>query len=66
METKDLVMPARASTERGGGKIVYLSELRKRMDHGDEPTHPPPAAAAARPYERTFVQAVAAPEACAA
>jgi hypothetical protein len=66
LKTKDLVMPSHASTERGGGKIVYLSEVRKRMDHGDQPTDPPPATAAARPYERTFVQAVAAPEVCAA
>lgn len=65
-KTKDLAMPPRAPTERGSGKIVYLSELRKRMDHGDEPTDPPPTTAAARPYKRTFVQAVAAPEVCAA
>jgi hypothetical protein len=64
--TNDLVMPSHASAERGGGKIVYLSDLRKRMDHGDEPSDPRPGAAAARPYELSFVQAVAAPEASAA
>jgi hypothetical protein len=36
----DLVMPSHASAERGGGKIVYPSALRKRMDHGDEPSDP--------------------------
>jgi hypothetical protein len=40
--TNDLVMPSHASAERGGGKIVYLSDLRKRMDHGDEPSDPGP------------------------
>jgi hypothetical protein len=60
-----LVVPSHASAERGGGKIVYL-DPRKRMDHGDEPSDPRPGAAAARPCELTFVQAVAAPEACAA
>jgi len=34
--TNDLAMSSRPSAERGGGKIVYLSDLRKRMDHGDE------------------------------
>jgi hypothetical protein len=60
------VMPSHASAERGASKIVYLSDLRKRADHGDEPSDPPPGAAAARPYRLTFVQAVGAPEACAA
>ncbi len=64
--TNDLVMPSHTSAERGGGKVVYLSDLRKRMDHGDEPSDPRPGAAAARPYELTFVQAVAAPAAYAA
>jgi hypothetical protein len=64
--TKGLVTPSVASAERGGGKIVYLSDIRKRMDHGDEPSDPRPGAAAARPYELSFVQAVAAPEAYAA
>ncbi len=64
--TNDLLMPSHASAERGDGKIVYLSELRTRIDHGDEPSDPRPGAAAARPYELSFVQAVAAPEACAA
>ena len=64
--TNDLAMSSHPSAERGGGKIVYLSDLRKRMDHGDEPSDPRPGAAAARPCELTFVQAVAAPEACAA
>jgi hypothetical protein len=64
--TNDLMMPLHPSAERGGGKIVYLSDLRKRRDHGNEPSDPRPGAAAARPYELSFVQAVAAPEACAA
>lgn len=64
--TNDLVMPSHGSAESEGGNIVFLSDLRKRMDHSDEPTDPPPATAAARPYELTFVQAIAAPEACAA
>jgi hypothetical protein len=64
--TNDLVMPSHASAGRGGGKIIYLSDLQKRGHHGDEPSDPRPGAAAARPYELTFVQAVAAPEAYAA
>jgi nicotinamidase-related amidase len=36
--TKDLVTPSHASAEHGGGKIVYLSDLRRRMDHVDEPS----------------------------
>jgi hypothetical protein len=63
--TNDLVTPSHAPAGRGSGKIVYLSDLRKRMDHGNEPD-PRPGAAAARPYELSFVQAVAAREACAA
>lgn len=55
-----------AFAEPEGGNILFLSNLRKRIDHGDEPTDPPPATAAARPYEHTFVQAVAASEAGAA
>ena len=61
----DLVMPLHPSAERGGGEIVYLSDLRKRVDQGDEPSDPRPGAAAARPYELSFVQAVATAEACA-
>jgi len=64
--TMDWVTPLHASVEHGGGKIVYLSDLRKRMDHSDKPSDPRPGAAAARPYELTFVRAVGAPEACAA
>jgi hypothetical protein len=64
--TNDLMMPPPLSAERGGCEIVYLSDLRKRMEHGDGPSDPRPGAAAARPYELTFLQAVAAPEACAA
>jgi hypothetical protein len=64
--TKDPVMPSHASAEPDGCNIVFLSDLRKRRDHGDDPTDPPPATAAARPYELTLVQAVAAPVACAA
>jgi hypothetical protein len=61
-----LVTPLHACLEQGGGKIVYLSDLRKRMDHSDEPSDPRPGAAAARPHVLSFVQAVAAPEAFAA
>jgi hypothetical protein len=64
--TRDLVTPSHASAQHGGGKIVYLSDVRQRMDQGDEPSDPRPGAAAARPCEFNFVQAVAAPEACAA
>ena len=64
--TNDLVMPSPASAECGGCKIVYLSDLRKRMDRRDGPSDPRPGAAAARTYEVTFVQAVAGPEAYAA
>jgi hypothetical protein len=63
---KGLGDPSHASAEVGGSKIVYLSELRKRIDDGDEPSDTPPGAAATRPYEFNFVQAVAAPEAYAA
>ena len=55
-----------ASAERGRSKIVYLPDLRTRGDNGDEPSDPPPGAAAARPYKLKFLQAVGAPEACAA
>ena len=59
-------MPSHAFAEPGGNKIVYLSDLRKVAEHGDEPSDPPPGAAAARPYKLTFVQAVGPPAACAA
>lgn len=59
-------LPSHVFAESGGSKIVYLSDLRKGADHGDEPSDPPPGAAAARPYRLTFVQAVGAPEASAA
>jgi hypothetical protein len=49
-----------------GSKVIYLSDVRKRAGHSDEPLDPPPGAAAARPYKLTFVQAVGPPEACAA
>lgn len=64
--TKDLVTPSHAPAEHGGGKIVDLSDFRRRLDHGDEPSDPRPGAAAARPHVLSFVQAVAAPQAYAA
>jgi hypothetical protein len=64
--TKHLATPSHPSAEPDGRNIVFLSDRRRRMHHGDDPTDPPPATAAARPCQLTFVQAVAAPEACAA
>ena len=59
-------LPSHVFAESGGSKIVYLPDLRTRGDNGDEPSDPPPGAAAARPYKLKFLQAVGAPEACAA
>lgn len=54
-ETNDLAMPSHATVEHAGGKIVYLSDLRKRMDRGDGPSDPRPGAVAARPYDHPHV-----------
>ncbi len=46
------------SAERKPGNVVYLADVRVRLDHSDEPSDPPPGAAAARPCELSFLDAV--------
>jgi hypothetical protein len=54
--TPDLVS---SPADRLANNVVYLADVRRRVDHNDEPSGPPPGAAAARSYELIFSRAVA-------
>jgi hypothetical protein len=57
----EAVRPPNTCAERRLGDVVYLADIRKRFVHNDEPSDPPPGAAAARSYKFTFLRAVATP-----
>jgi hypothetical protein len=63
--TKDLVL-SHTSEGHIGGNVVYLADVRNRANHNDDPSGPPPGAAAARSYELNFLRAVARDRHCAA
>jgi len=52
-------MKLNTCTEQRPDNVVYLADVRKRFHHSDEPSDPPPGAAAARSCELTFLPAVA-------
>lgn len=48
--------------EQRADNIVYLADVRRRLDPNDGSSDPPAGAGAARPYELAFLRAVAVPE----
>ena len=61
--TPDLVSSA---ADRIADNVVYLADVRRRVGHNDDPSGPPPGAAAARSYKLSFLRAAATDRHCAA
>ena len=53
-------MESNISVPTSSSNVIYLADVRKRFGSGDERPDPRPGAAAARPCELSFLQAIAA------
>ena len=56
MKAPDLVSSA---ADRIADNVVYLADVRGRIDHNDEPSGPRPGASAARSFKFNFLRAAA-------
>ena len=63
MKAPDLVSSA---ADRIADNVVYLADVRRSVDHNDEPSGPRPGAAAARSFKLKFLRVAAMDRRCAA